>query len=441
MHTLNGIYLVLLALSLPAAPVFADAAADEVASAAYTRGVQAFRAGNYDLALQEFQAAEKLGLDTRNLRFNTAVTCYHLRRYPQARQLFENLLAADATAGRVRYNLGLVALRQGFDDEAYGHFRLVAESTDDPVLRSLAEKQLAAFVPVSRSTRRVYGFIDAGGGYDDNVALVPDSAVIAATGEDDSFAELMGGMVARLNGTAESGLRLKASAYWIDYSDLDVFDQLTLRGGLAWRAPYKGWRTETSGYVDLVYLDDDLFERVGSLSLQGIRDLGEASSLRLRASTAYIDAEGDFSALTGWRHQLLGELRKDLEKFDWRLGYEFELNDRDDRSTAMESVSLSPQQHTLFARGDWRAREDIVLFVGGEYRYSRYRDSNRFMSGGNAVMETREDSTWRARAGVDYYLTKAWIITGEYRYSRNDSNLDDYDYTSNRFMARLEYLF
>lgn len=441
MHRLKGILLVLLTLCLPVAPVYAGEASDEAANARFTRGVQAFRAGDYALALQEFEGAEKLGLDTWSLHFNRAVTCYHLGRYAQARELFEKLLAADAKAGRVRYNLGLVALRQGFDDEARDHFRLVADSTDDPVLRQLAETQLAAFVPVPISPRRVHGFIDAGGGYDDNVALVPDPAVIVSSGEADTFSELAGGMVARLGGTAQSGLRVKASAYWIDYSDLDAFDQLTLRGGLAWRAPYKGWRTETSGYVDLVYLDDDLFERLGSLSLQGTRDLGETGSLRLRVTTAYIDAEGDFSGLTGWRHRLRGELRNDQGRFDWRLGYEFELNDRDDRSTASESVSLSPQQHTLFARGDWQAGEDVVLFAGGEYRYSYYRGSNRTTSGGKSVTETREDRTWRASAGIDWLLGKSWMLTGEYRHSRNDSNLDDYDYTSNRFTARLEYLF
>jgi opacity protein-like surface antigen len=441
MHRLKGILLVLLALCLPVAPVYAGEAPDEAANTRFTRGVQAFRAGDYELALHEFESAEKLGLDTWSLHFNQAVTCYHLGRYAQARARFEKLLATDANAERVRYNLGLVALRQGFDDEAYDHFLRVAGSTDDPALRKLAETQLAAFVPVSRNPGRVHGFVDAGGGYDDNVALVPDPAVIVSTGEEDTFTELMGGMVARLNGTAQRGLRLKASAYWIDYSDLDAFDQVTLRGGLAWRAPYDVWRTETSGYIDLVYLDDELFERLGSLSLQGTRDVGETASLRLRASTAYIDAEGDFSALTGWRHQLLGELRDDLGNFDWRLGYEFELNDRDDRSTATESVSVSPQQHTLFARGDWQPGKDVTLFAGGEYRYSRYRDSNRIMSGGKSVTETREDRTWRASAGIDWHLSKSWMITGEYRYSRNDSNLDDYDYTSNRFMAHLEYLF
>lgn len=433
---LQTVLMLCLLLSVPVAV----AAPNDEADTSFEHGVEAFRAGNYEQALQAFERARILGLDSTKLQYNLGVTYYHLHRYTEARQVFESLLPIEAVAARAHYNLGLVALRQQLDDEAYAHFSLVARTTGDPRLRELAEQQLAAFVPVVRS-KRFSGFVDAGGGYDDNVTLVPDSAVVATSGQEDSFAELMGGMVGQLTGTSESGLRFKASAYWINYSDLDAFDQVSLRGGLAWRERYRGWRTEVAGYADLIYLDNEPFEQAGTLSLQGIRKLGEDAFLRLRVRSGYIDAEGEFTALTGWRNQLLGEVRVAPGAVDWRLGYELENNDREDQKSGAEYISLSPVQHRFFARADWDVHKDTVISVSGDYRYSRYRDPNRSGQGAGMATETREDQGWRASAGVDYYLTNVWIVTGEYQYIRNDSNLDNYDYTSNRFMVRLERTF
>ena len=429
-----------LALVLWLLPVLATGvSAGDRADIQFEQGIQAFDAGHYEQALAAFEEARRLGLDTWQLRYHLGAACYELRRYPQARREFESLLDTAAIADRARYDLGLVSRQQGLDDEAYGHFRRVVEAATDPALKQLAENQLALF-PSLAPVRRLRGFLDAGGGYDDNVTLVPDPAIVAQSGEGDSFIELMGGLVGQLTGTSDGGVRAKASVYWIDYSDLDAFDQLALHGGIAWRERIGGWLSELAGYADLVYLGAQPFERIGTLSLQGDRELDLDTVLRLRVRSGYVDASGDYSALTGWRNQLLAELRGDGETGDWRLGYELEINNRRDVASGAESASVSPLQQTLFAGFDWRLRDDAVLALDAGYRSSRYPDADGGQQHGGATQQ-REDRSWETGAELEYYLTGAWTVSAGYRYSQNDSNQDEYDYTSRRISARLERLF
>jgi tetratricopeptide (TPR) repeat protein len=411
------------------------------ARASLEQGVQAFRSGEYERALKHFGRARQLGTDTPGLHYNLGATYYRLGRYSESRAEFEQLLQVPRLAPLARYNLGLIALEQGRDEQAREAFESAVDSARDDKLRALAQQQLAQLPVQPRRPQRWFGFVDAGGGYDDNVALVPDAAVVVPTGKDDSFTELMGGFVAPLNGGAQDGFRVKASAFWLNYLDLDEFDQVSARGGLAYRSRAGAWRTELYGFGDLIYLDKDPFERIATLSYEADRGIGMHESLRLRARSSYIDADSDFDALTGWRNQLLAEVRHRHDRIRLRGGYEFEYNDRDDRSVGGEFASRSPLRHTFFVKASRDVARDVGVFLDADYRYSRYLDPDRFVSGGVASEKTRREDRYRVRAGAEYYLAPEWILTGEYQYTRNDSNLDAYEYTSNRFTARLEYVF
>jgi len=418
----------------------AGAASTVDAEASFDTGVKAFRGGDYEQALNHFVHARRLGMDTNKLHYNLGVAYYHLERFSEARNEFEWLARMPELAPLAHYNLGLLALKQGTKDEARSLFDITAKTAQDPKLKTLAETQLADLRPVSKG-KRWFGFVDAGAGYDDNVALVPDTAVVAPTGEDDSFTELMGGLVGQLTGNAKNGLRIKASAFWLNYLDLDEFDQTSVRGGLAYRHRSGDWQTELYGFGDLIYLDGDPFERIGTLSYQGDRKISDHSSLRLRARSSYIDADESFNSLTGWRNQLLGEVRQKWSFLGFRGGYEFEHNDRDDRNNGTEFSSVSPLRHRLFFKANRDIGQNTEVFLAGDYRYSRYQDPNRTVSGTVVTEKTRKENRYKARIGIDYHLAREWIVTGEYQYTRNDSNLDDFDYTSNRYMARLERIF
>lgn len=416
------------------------AASTESVQASFDTGVKAFRSGDYAQALRHFEHARRLGADTRRLHYNLGVTYYHLGRYGEAQSEFEWLARIPELAPLAHYNLGLLALKQGAADEARSRFDITASTAQDPKLKALAETQLVDLQPVSKD-QRWFGFVDVGAGYDDNVALVPDTAVVAPTGNDDSFAELMGGVVGRLSGNAENDLSFKASAFWLDYLDLDEFDQTSVRGGLSYRHRIGDWQTELYGFGDLIYLDGDPFERIATLSYQGDRRISDHASLRLRARSAYIDADESFDSLTGWRNQLLGEVRKKRGSVSFQGGYEFEYNDRDDRNNGAEFSSVSPLRHRLFLKVKRDIANNTEIFLAGDYQYSRYRDPNRTVSGTLVTEKTRKDNRYKARVGIDYFLTREWIVSGEYQYTRNDSNFDDFDYNSNRYMVRLERLF
>jgi len=408
--------------------------------ASFDSGVKAFRSGDYEQALRHFEHAGRLGTDTHKLHYNLGVTYYHLGRYAEAQSEFEWLARIPELAPLAHYNLGLLALKQGMRDEARSQFDITASTAQDPKLTALAKTQLAGLPPASNG-KRWSGFVDVGAGYDDNVALVPDSAVVTPSGTDDTFSELMGGLVGRLSGNAENGLRFKVSAFWLNYLDLDEFDQTSVRGGLAYRHRSGDWQTELYVFGDLIHLDGDPFERIWTLSYQGDRKINDRASLRLRARSSYINADEPFDSLSGWRNQLLGEFRRKQGPLDFQGGYEFEYNDRNDRDSGAEFSSVSPRRHKFFLKLNRDIGQNTEFVLAADYRYSRYRDPDRSVSGIPVTEKTRKENRYKARVGVDYYVTREWIVTGEYQYTRNDSNLDDFDYNSNRYMVRLERIF
>ena len=75
------------------------------------------------------------------------------------------------------------------------------------------------------------------------------------------------------------------------------------------------------------------------------------------------------------------------------------------------------------ARGkiEYELQHNIVMTLDGEIKDSDF------------IGATRNDRSWSAKIGIDYYLTKNWLLSFAYEHERRDSNDDDFDVTRNRF--------
>ena len=86
---------VVLPLMLVQEPGIADT---DPARTSLEQGVQAFRNGDYEQALQHFGHARELGVDTPGLHYNLGATYYRLGRYSESRGEFEQLLRVPRLA-------------------------------------------------------------------------------------------------------------------------------------------------------------------------------------------------------------------------------------------------------------------------------------------------------------------------------------------------------
>lgn len=78
---------------------------------------------------------------------------------------------------------------------------------------------------------------------------------------------------------------------------------------------------------------------------------------------------------------------------------------------------------------EYELRHDMVLTLDGEFRDSDF------------IGASRHDRSWSAKLGLDYYLTKNWLLSLGYEHQSRNSNDDAFDVTRNRFMvgAKLRY--
>jgi len=397
----------------------------------FDQGIWAFRAGDYQAALQSFLDAQRAGVDTPALRYNLGATYYRLGRYTEAEHEFQALARDSQWAPLAHYNLGLTAQRMGRPQQAIEHFEQAHRMTADLSLRTLAATALERLggAPPSQRTGAV---VSLAGGYDSNVTLSPEAATVGASRQSDLFVEALAAASHRLarGWYAHGGLLLRR------YRDLNQFDLTGLRAGLSYETDSGRLPTVVGGYFDTVYIGGERLEQVAELDVQARSRLDAGGELRGRYQLGHIAGGGGFRYLDGWQQRLSADAGFALAPAFMRVGYQLELNNRSDLQQGGEFFSASPTRHSLFATvslpdvGGWRTE------ARGEYRVSRYNDPNRL--NGGTLEVTRQDNRYGIAARASHRLSTLWGVFIDYSYYRNKSNLDTYDYGRYQLMAGIE---
>jgi len=282
------------------------------------------------------------------------------------------------------------------------------------------------------------GILSATVGNDDNVTLGTDSNILSSN-EKDNFLDVLATAGRYLMGNKEDGIRFSSTLYNREYDTEDSFNFFLVGGGLAYHKKIGDWYGRFGAKYNYLEFGGDPYETVLSATAEGRRKLSKNTELRLRYRYSDINSESRrFNNLDGDRHQARMEVRFKQGSNRYRLYYEFQTNDRADRSTATTFTSSSPVRHTL------RANAKIPLnakwgteFDDLRYRDSRYKDDN--LSAG--VSTRRDDERFRAKAELNYKLTKKADVFVDYTYTDNDSNLDIFDYQRNVVSVGVNYLY
>lgn len=400
-----------------ATPAFA--ATPESGTDHFDRGKQAFERGDLTAALSDFEAALAAADSGPAVHYNIGVTAYRLGRYSRAESAFREVARTAAMKPLAEYNLGLINLRRGDRAAAQRLFSRVAASDADDKLRALAIAQLARLAAEPAPVWA--GFAGLYAGYDDNVALIADAGVLDVSGTDDAFVEARFG----LSGPLDRPISLDAGLLYLDYLDLNEFDQLALSAGGRYRARAAGWHAEIGLHAGYNTFDGEGIESKRMMTLQASRRFASGWELRPRYRFSHIDGLGAFHSLSGSRHQIGARGQKRSGGTNLQLEYEFESNDR-------QEDAVSPTRHLLFAAvrrdlsGDWTLGADL------SYRYSRYDID---------MASTREEHRAQLGLNVNRRLTRSWEVVIRYDFTQNHSNAADFDYSRNRLSIGTNKLF
>ncbi len=402
----------------------------------FDRGMEAFRAGDYDKAIEAFEQAHRLGMDLPALYYNLGVSYYRKADWDTAEEMFLHTSRFEEMAPLAFYNLGLVSLKKGNDVEARSWFSRAKEAANDPRLETLAKAQLDK---LNQSEDLWASIVSAGLGYDSNVTLDNDT-VTNVSSERDYFLEFYGMTRGVLSGTSKNGVLLKASLFGDLYKELTDYNLIEANVGAYKTFPLEGWSNEAGGYVTYSTLGGEGYLQSGNLSWSGQTQLAERLRLNIKLRLRSVAAIQDqYSGLDGTAQDVRLDGRWGLNALSQLRGvYQLELNDRKGWETETSFSSLSPTRNTFRLEYLHQLDERWNMVVAGSYRNSHYSEENLEADG--EVIRRRDD---RLRGYLEFSrtLSKHAGLSLEYTYTHNQSNIDRYDYDQSIISANVQYLF
>ncbi|WP_372986613.1 tetratricopeptide repeat protein [Marinobacter sp.] len=417
-----------------------DPSGESPAQADFRKGVDLFQQGDLKAARQRLEAARAAGLDSMTLHYNLGVVYYRLGQLDAAEESFARLLSSPHET-LARYNLGLIALARNDEPVARDYFLSVIESDGPDKLQDLARARLVETgvqVPVSgQRPRRLY--LAASGGYDSNIAGLPETAT---TREGGLFLDAVVAGSVRVRGDKNTGWDLEAAFFGRDYPDDDDYNTRFLQGKLAWSEQGSGLSRQLGAVLSQSWFGADAFEtRYGVEGLMAWTQCPVAlpvDGCDMSLAAARVDGGSSFEAYDGQWYRLRARAARRIGAWKLEGKYLWELNDRSDLASGSQFVSVSPQHHAIEAVARYSVQADMVLGAMGGFRYSRYQDSHRLLEGEAVVVERRTDRRWETGTFAEYGLSRSWLLRGEWLFRDNSSAIDSYSYQRHTFMVTLE---
>jgi len=384
----------------------------------FALGRAAFERQDFPAALKSFEAALAAKLQGPAIHHNIGVTAYRLQRYERARRAFEEVAKTPAMAGLAHYNLGLIAKAEGDTVRAREMFeRAQREATDDRV-RALASLQLGD-APRPPRTLLWGAYVASGLGYEDNVTLSSTDSALGITREGDVYGETQA--VGSLS--LSSAWRFDGDVSYLNYADLNEYDQLGFGLAARYRFRFHDWTTDAGTQLSTTLVDGDAFEQRQLLYVQGSKWVSEDWRVRARLRLSYVDGASDYPGYDGLRHEASVRVNRSMESWRFGLGYFFELTDYDSaRLSAMRHSLIADASHPLTSA--WSVRSSLA------YRHSDYDSAER-----------GTENRFVLTVGADRSLIGPWTLVVEYAMTDNSASDAFYEYERNRLFAGVEATF
>lgn len=419
-HSFSNLSLVRYVLLLLASfSLLLPATAMANASKDFNSGIRYFKHAQYDKAIQSFEQARKKGLQKPALYYNLGVSYFKTRNYDKANYYFKQLLRFKKLKSLAEYNLGLVALKNNNKKSARKWFNQSRASSNKKISR-LSERQIKrlSYKKVRSSTNKWYNSASISYGNNNNIKLVPAEI---ATNTSDSFTELYASTSGVLSGSYSDGISLNGFAYFINYANINAYDQKQARLGLYKNKKYANWRTRIGAYYERSTFGSNPYQQVTGLEAKGKYKLQKSNYISLRYRYNNIKSlYSPYDYLQGSRQQFRAEYLNYNASNSKIIYYEMEVNDRQN----LIARNYSPTRHTL--RAVYYYTLTRAWRIGGEasYRYSKYQPT---------ATQNRQDDRLRAAIEARYALNKHWKINARYQRTDNSSTDSLYTYTQSLY--------
>lgn len=415
------VFFIALLLVLTPAKAHASAQTD------FEQGVMFFKQGKYSQAIEQFEAAQKQGLDTVSLAYNLASSYFKLGNYSQARHYFQQVAKTPGMHDLAMYNLGLIAIKQQQSSQARTIFSRIIEQSSDKKLIALSTAQLDKLAR-SRDDWRLY--VSTEYGHDSNITSLPSETSLDIA---DNFYTAFISIDKVVNGSRNNGWLLDGRFFTIDFSDSDSYDEYQYAVGIKKSQSIANWNTRLHlGLSQNNFAGED-YQSTVKMTVDGQTRLSPNQRLYLRYRYEDISSElAIYDYLQGWRQRARIGLRQKNNRHSYNIYYELELNQREELITSSYAYEYSPTRHTVRGSYSYLATENWKLIAELGLRDSDFPGSESF---------DRDDEQLKSAVGVDYAFDKSLHLKSRLEHINNRSSVDLYDYSKTRIMLGLNKLF
>lgn len=413
----------------------------------FSAATTAFQGGEYRRALALFELEQRQGNDSAKLLYNIGVTHFKLGNYREAGRYFGLLLEHSQWRDLARFQLGLIAEKQGDRPGAIRQYTEVKAQADSPKLRSLSGKRLAAMASgepraTAPSNKQWLTLASISAGYDDNAFAMQNELLSKSSIGEDSFTDLFAWGQYRLKGTAKDGWRLQGLAYRRGYSEYSILDIGSYSVGLSRDLRWNGWQTELGATLGTTYLDGEQLTRETQIAAE-LKKTISAVEIGLAYLPSHYSGGSDYPHLDGWRHRVEASLERPWGPVTVAALYRLDINDRADRQGATGDLySYSPTRHSTILELEWPVQNNWRLSVGVEYRASEYDGVNSLTdTDGVLKEEVREADRTRSWLKSQFFLSPRLQLAGKVSFTDNEENFDIYTYDKTEASLGVRYTF
>jgi tetratricopeptide (TPR) repeat protein len=376
--------------------------------------------------MSNYEQAAALFIDIAREEPSNVMAFYHagislmkLERYGKALDYF---LDASEKSPTIKtngyYYAGICYQKTGKTDKAVEVLTYVKSHATSESLKASADKWLEAIAKEKKARKPYSLYLKIGGQYDDNVRLEPLDRDLYA---DEDDAAVIGHFMGSYNIVNRKDITIGAgySHYQAYYIDLSEFDLVGSTGTLFAKYRLQPFIFSLSYLPSYYWVDYDSYLRQHQVR----PEITYQFSKSFLGKFAYTYSDKEFfegEDRDGYAHEgyldLYYALKKNLRIFG---GAGYELNDarHDDEDYGEYKTKLG-----CTLKAPWRF--DITLT--GKYKARRYANEDSLLG------DTREDDQYSGTLSASRPVYFEWLkAVLEYHYTKNFSNIDDFEYDRN----------
>ena len=397
------------------------------------QGIEKINSGNFREAVEILKKALELRPDNPEAEFYSGLAYSRIGELSRAERLFQKIKTEDVYASNVYLELGRIYYAWKECKRADKYLTIFKALSTDDVQKGYADSMVERCYEQADAEKPYKLNVTAGVQYDTNVILEPTNPIVDEDLRgDDGRAVVLINAGARVFKNKELSAKVDYNFYQSLHFDLDRFNvtynsieptlELTqsdiIRPSMGYKFEHIYFDRDEYGFSHKGFAKVNLKESE-NYSIDGIYEFKENHYRDTETYTTNSDRKG---------HQHIYGIKQNFErdKLKGDIHYYHDINNAKEDQWSFKGNNVGVEV-------GYRIMEPLVVRVSADFTRRKHRDDFPFFE------DKRIDEMQRYSFKIHYAVTDRIVATLSESYTRNDSNMADYDYDRNIIGLLLTY--